>query len=116
MSAPVEAPQRPSTEFGDTRLASAPGRIPRDDLAVALGKTILAALATVNDCASSVKLGKPKGPVSTFPGFTKPREPTDRAAMGFPPPSTSLHFHRPRWQGRAAAAVENACYLLVLRG
>jgi hypothetical protein len=43
--------------------------------------------------------------------FPKPREPTDRAAKGFPPPFTSLHFHRPRWQGRVAAAAGNACYL-----
>jgi hypothetical protein len=43
--------------------------------------------------------------------FPKPREPTARAAKGFSPPFTSLHFHRPRWQGRAAAAAGNACYL-----
>ena len=27
------------------------------------------------------------------------REPTVRAAEGFPPPFPSIHFHRPRWQG-----------------
>jgi hypothetical protein len=29
----------------------------------------------------------------------KAREPTVRAAKGFPPPLPSIHFHRPRWQG-----------------
>jgi hypothetical protein len=31
--------------------------------------------------------------------FPKAREPTVRAAKGFPPPLPSIHFHRPRWQG-----------------
>jgi hypothetical protein len=31
--------------------------------------------------------------------FPKAREPTDRAAEGFPPPSPGIHLHRPRWQG-----------------
>jgi len=31
--------------------------------------------------------------------FPKAREPTVRAAKGFPPPFPSIHFHRPRWQG-----------------
>jgi hypothetical protein len=31
--------------------------------------------------------------------FPKAREPTVRAAEGFPPPFPSIHFHRPRWQG-----------------
>jgi hypothetical protein len=31
--------------------------------------------------------------------FPKAREPTDRAAEGFPPPFSSIHLHRPRRQG-----------------
>jgi hypothetical protein len=31
--------------------------------------------------------------------FPKAREPTVRAAEGFPPPFPSIHFHRPRRQG-----------------
>jgi len=31
--------------------------------------------------------------------FPKAREPTVRAAEGFPPPFPSIHFHRLRWQG-----------------
>jgi hypothetical protein len=31
--------------------------------------------------------------------FPKAREPTVRAAKGFPPPFTIFTFHRPRWQG-----------------
>ena len=31
--------------------------------------------------------------------FPKAREPTVRAAKGFPPPLPSIHLHRPRWQG-----------------
>jgi hypothetical protein len=31
--------------------------------------------------------------------FPTAREPTVRAAKGFPPPFPIIHFHRPRWQG-----------------